>query len=838
MATQQIEIRAVDKTQAALRNVNRNLNQVQSSLLSVNKIAAIAVTALGAIGGANIIRGIANTTARYQDLETTLSSVTGSAQKGAEAFDFVSKFATKTQFGIEELAVAYTKLQSNGITPTANLLTTFTDAAAVTTDQLGSLTAITDFYTRTLQSQQVELMDLDRLADRGLPVYDILKEKLGVSRSELSKFSKEAGNAELVVKALGDGINQRFGGATEARLANLSTAMSNFSIATKNVQNAIGEGGLGPAMTELINLFNGMLERALPLAKIIGEELGFAVFKMTKFLKESNFDMGQFIMGAKIAAAVLGGAGLVAILKSVTAGIKAMTLALARNPIGLLAVAAASAITYLSMENGLGKTIAQVGAVLNKVGEAFSALGSYLQDVFVKVINFIKNKFYDFIDAIIASYNAVARLVPFLEETDMVSRELAKTVGDGVASAYQAVSMEVKEFIADKSEELGITALIKKAHEEGTNVLNELTKAYQDAGLSYEQAEAAAREEYNTRVRGIPAYDDAIVRLAKIEGGNEKVASSFKKASGATSEFETKLKNAIKKYDEYIFSTTEIAERGIAEDLKIFDDALEKKLISQEQYNELVLGMDKKLKEAQMKAEEDLTAKNLEELRKRTRAVIEAGNGQLSAEDRKTLQQIGQNEKLEEAVNKRIEFEKKSEFEKAQFMIDSATDSFKELGKQNKQAFEAYKAFAIAKTIMDTYSGARAAFTSLAHIPVIGVPLGIAAAAAAVAAGMAQVNMIRSQTYSGRQRGGNVNPGQPVMVGEGGPEMIVPRQPATVIPNEVARAMEGMGGPVNVNFNINTVDAADFDSLLVERRGTIVGIINQAMERRGKVGVA
>lgn len=170
MATQQIEIRAVDKTQAALRNVNRNLNQVQSSLLSVNKIAAVAVTALGAIGGANIIRGIANTTARYQDLETTLSSVTGSAQKGAEAFDFVSKFATKTQFGIEELAVAYTKLQSNGITPTANLLTTFTDAAAVTTDQLGSLTAITDFYTRTLQSQQVELMDLDRLADRGLPV--------------------------------------------------------------------------------------------------------------------------------------------------------------------------------------------------------------------------------------------------------------------------------------------------------------------------------------------------------------------------------------------------------------------------------------------------------------------------------------------------------------------------------------------------------------------------------------------------------------------------------------------------------------------------------------------
>mgnify|MGYP005693204873 CR=1 FL=1 len=72
-------------------------------------------------------------------------------------------------------------------------------------------------------------------------------------------------------------------------------------------------------------------------------------------------------------------------------------------------------------------------------------------------------------------------------------------------------------------------------------------------------------------------------------------------------------------------------------------------------------------------------------------------------------------------------------------------------------------------------------------------------------------------------------------------QLIVPRQPSTVIPNEVATAITNLKGdasPVNVNFNINTVDASDFDSLLVERRGTIVGIINQAMERRGKMGVA
>jgi hypothetical protein len=37
-----------------------------------------------------------------------------------------------------------------------------------------------------------------------------------------------------------------------------------------------------------------------------------------------------------------------------------------------------------------------------------------------------------------------------------------------------------------------------------------------------------------------------------------------------------------------------------------------------------------------------------------------------------------------------------------------------------------------------------------------------------------------------------------------------------------------------VNFNINTVDAQGFDELLVQRRGTIVGIINEGLNRQGK----
>lgn len=84
-----------------------------------------------------------------------------------------------------------------------------------------------------------------------------------------------------------------------------------------------------------------------------------------------------------------------------------------------------------------------------------------------------------------------------------------------------------------------------------------------------------------------------------------------------------------------------------------------------------------------------------------------------------------------------------------------------------------------------------------------------------------------------RAEGGPVATSQPYVVGEQGPELFIPSTSGTIVPNNMA----GGGGDVSVNFNINTVDAAGFDELLVDRRSTIVGIINSALNQRGKVGV-
>ena len=81
----------------------------------------------------------------------------------------------------------------------------------------------------------------------------------------------------------------------------------------------------------------------------------------------------------------------------------------------------------------------------------------------------------------------------------------------------------------------------------------------------------------------------------------------------------------------------------------------------------------------------------------------------------------------------------------------------------------------------------------------------------------------------GMANGGAVSKGRPVVVGERGPELFVPNQTG-----QITQSARGTGGsPVNVNFAITTLDATGFQDMLVQNRGTISNIINQAVNERG-----
>ena len=91
-------------------------------------------------------------------------------------------------------------------------------------------------------------------------------------------------------------------------------------------------------------------------------------------------------------------------------------------------------------------------------------------------------------------------------------------------------------------------------------------------------------------------------------------------------------------------------------------------------------------------------------------------------------------------------------------------------------------------------------------------------------------SMAKSFLGFGKASGGAVSKGQPVVVGERGAEMFIPNQSG-----QITQAARGTGGgTVNVNFNIEAIDSNSFNSVLVENRGIITSIINNALNEKGR----
>ncbi len=84
--------------------------------------------------------------------------------------------------------------------------------------------------------------------------------------------------------------------------------------------------------------------------------------------------------------------------------------------------------------------------------------------------------------------------------------------------------------------------------------------------------------------------------------------------------------------------------------------------------------------------------------------------------------------------------------------------------------------------------------------------------------------------FGGKASGGAVSKGNPVVVGEKGAELFIPNSSGQI--TQSARGTSG--GAVNVNFTINTIDSRGFGEALQENRGTITGIINNALAEKGR----
>lgn len=289
----EIEIRALDNASRAFDRIERSFGPINRQVRGLDSELGRVDGSVGRLGGSfnrlggliagaltvgSVVafgRAVTDAYSGAQDLKVALETVTGSAAAADEAFANIREFTETTPFQVDDVAESFIKLQNAGLEP-MELLGTLGDAASVSADKVGALQAITDLYSRTVAGG-LGVEELDRLNDRGIPVYDILSEKLGIARQDVSEFGKTAEGAARVTAALTEGFQERFSGGMERASQTLNGRLSTLRDTIDGLLIKVGEGGLGDAIQGVVEKFTDFISTNEELALALGEKLGIAV---------------------------------------------------------------------------------------------------------------------------------------------------------------------------------------------------------------------------------------------------------------------------------------------------------------------------------------------------------------------------------------------------------------------------------------------------------------------------------------------------------------------------------------------------------------------------------
>lgn len=184
-------------------------------------------------GGLNAIKSATNAVWEFsQELEyakIAYSNLFGDTALADEFINVLKDFAATTPFSFTESEAAAKRLLAYGI-QYKNVMYVMQGVLAASSMQGDSQViesvsrALGQIYTKGRLMNE----EMRQLAEAGIPAYEILQEKLGLTQEQLQNLGKESIPASKAINALVDGMNERFGGVVAASSKTLKGIISNI----------------------------------------------------------------------------------------------------------------------------------------------------------------------------------------------------------------------------------------------------------------------------------------------------------------------------------------------------------------------------------------------------------------------------------------------------------------------------------------------------------------------------------------------------------------------------------------------------------------------------------
>lgn len=326
--------------------------------------AGVATAAFGA--SALAANQLVDTAAQFEKFQTILETTEGSSAKAKAAMAWVTDFAAKTPYELDQVMQSFVALRSMGLDPTKGLMRDLGDAsAAMGVPMLQAVEAMKDAVT----GENERLKELGIISSKSGDVIEYSYVTLD-GQSKTVKAMK--GDAAGIQKAISGIFSEKYGGAMDKLSRTWEGMISNIGDIWLQFQLAIMNAGLFDWMKSKLQLIldtinqlqdSGELDK---WAAYIGQNIQFVLETAWNFAVKVYSvlqKLGTYLVVAKDyvgswerLAAILGALAFAPVLISTAAGIVQIAMgitmlsaALMANPIVLLvmAIVAAAAAIYI-----------------------------------------------------------------------------------------------------------------------------------------------------------------------------------------------------------------------------------------------------------------------------------------------------------------------------------------------------------------------------------------------------------------------------------------------------------------------------------------------------------
>lgn len=175
------------------------------------------------VGGFSRLSGIENAEAKMRGLGFSAGEIDSAMASASDAVD-------GTAFALDEMATAASVAMAAGIKPGAQLETymkRLKNSAAAANVPLGEMGQILN---KTITSGRAYTLEINQIADRGLPIWSKLAEAYGVTADELrdmvSRGEVDTETFMQVMDEMTGSVADEMGGTTQAAIRNFGTALS------------------------------------------------------------------------------------------------------------------------------------------------------------------------------------------------------------------------------------------------------------------------------------------------------------------------------------------------------------------------------------------------------------------------------------------------------------------------------------------------------------------------------------------------------------------------------------------------------------------------------------